>query len=77
MRVPDANTYPPESVKDRATWYQFMTNLANGLPQTGSVLPENNIKANASCMYLQTTAGVTKLWVNETGNGSLTGWVMK
>ena len=46
-------------------------------PLTGPGVPNNTIKANASCLYVQSAAGVTTLWFNTLGSGNATGWVVK
>lgn len=76
MNLPDKVTWPPASDFDAGVWYRSFQQIVNSLPQMGSVAPEGRVAANASCLYVQTSAGTT-LWFNESGSGSKTGWVAK
>lgn len=78
MNLPDYRTFLTQSEDDKRNWYNFMQlQIMNALPQTGTTAPENNIRANDSCLYVQNDSGTMVLWFNETGSGSKTGWVVK
>jgi hypothetical protein len=77
MRSPDYVTFMSLNDRDKQTWYQFLLDVANGLPLTGPGVPNGTIKANASCLYVQSTAGVSTLWFNTLGSGNAAGWVVK
>lgn len=77
MQLPTYNTFMAADDRNREIWYKSLVDMVNLLPQTGSINPETNVPANQSCLYIQTASGTTTLWVNETGNGSTTGWVAK
>lgn len=77
MQLPTYNTFMAADDRNREIWYKSLVDMVNLLPQTGSASPESNVPANQSCLYIQTSSGTTTLWVNETGNGSATGWVPK
>ena len=77
MQLPTYNTFMAADDRNREILYKSFVDMVNLLPQTGSASPESNVPANQSCLYIQTSSGTTTLWVNETGNGSTTGWVPK
>jgi len=77
MQLPTYNTFMAADDRNREIWYKSFVDMVSLLPQTGSASPESNVPANQSCLYIQTSSGTTTLWVNETGNGSTTGWVPK
>lgn len=75
MKPPDQQTYLVDAARD--VWYRFFVDMTDNLPQTGSEAPENAVRANRCCLYVQVAAGSAVLWVNETGPGASTGWVAK
>lgn len=79
MQLPTYDTFMASDDRNREIWYKAFIGIVNLLPQTGSGAPEGKVRANQSCQYVQTdpNTNITTLWVNQIGNGSLTGWVSK
>lgn len=77
MNIPSFQSFEQMGAKDRLIWYNVFQDMVDTMPLVGTVSPENNVAANKSCLYVQTSGGTASLWFNESGNGSKTGWVAK
>jgi hypothetical protein len=77
LRVPDYETFLAADDFNKRIWWSFMQSVVNDLPLNGNVAPENTVRANKSCLYIETTGGTAVLWFNPNGNGSATGWIVK
>ena len=77
LRVPDYETFLAVDDFNKRIWWQFMQSVVNDLPLNGNVAPENTVRANKSCLYVESTGGSAVLLFNPNGNGSATGWIVK